>query len=135
MVLPISDIQNSVSVVQKFSPLRTAGSFFWASNSRNLICNYQENPQGSSSLTKVAYSTLIKTLFCKQGFIQPLYSNLRMNKQVLIYQYLSLACINQTELMHTFLLKNHMAQSKTLLSRQRIIPINIKHKWVRNQSL
>lgn len=50
-----------------------------------------------------------------------------VNKQVLIYLYLSPVCINQTEPTCTFLLKNYMAQSKTLLSRQRIIPTDIKY--------
>lgn len=87
LVLQISAVQNSISVVQKYSPLRAAGSFFWASRSRNLICNYQKFPQASSSLTKIINGTSIKRLFWGHRCILPLYSNLKwINKFLFVFE-------------------------------------------------
>lgn len=60
---------------------RAAGSFYWASSSRNPICNGQRFPQGSSSLTKTIYGTLIKRLFWRQRLILPLYTDVKWISQ------------------------------------------------------
>lgn len=101
-------------------------SFLWATSPRNLIWDCQNLPQGSSSLTKITYHTLMKTLFWRYRLILPLYFNPKWINT--LYLYLSLVCTKQTKLTSTCLL-NYMAENKTPLSRQRkfFIPADIRY--------